>query len=908
MAVDWIVRNVRWQNENPWTFEKRLEGYACDEVITKDHKFFQGSIAGDDSVDEQTQKYVLFFKPKGYMNFSGRPVLKACREYHIPISNVLVIHDDLERKLGLISPKTGGSTSGHNGLKSISLSLGSSDFSRIRIGVGRPTSRDPSVVGDYVLSKFSQIEVETLRQTVYPQRPLTRSFGLQGNGNLASAARNRSSSALGERSVPNTTVRTGLQTSEHGGDARKAQKQQTQNVKRTLRRSQTESSATSCDTLIEGVESGTGSGSIQSRLRCWLRDAIDQNMLHSACFWGEKLHWFSDDTEDVYWLAYAYFLTKQYTRCIALLSSRCEAHLPSRCLTAECLMRLDRHGEAKHLLDKADNPVDLRPNSSKTYPSSESLSKASKLHYLKGICALNSKDVNSAQKHFVDALTTDVRCFEAFHQLITGNLLPYEDGWTLMHLHHMLMKLLEFNLISGLEIDSQLGGDIAELVKLSYFIKIKKYMKEEDLRSALTQLETKYNLGNSPSVMLSQAEYEYTQCRFEKSLKFTLRILELDPLNLDCLWTHIACLHQLSRRNDIFLLAHELVDKHPAHPASWFAVGCYYLLCDAPQKVGNSRNVDAKRHFSKATKLDMFCAPAWVGIGHALSADGEHELAISAYAKASKYFRGLHLPFLFAAMEHIQMKNLNAAEDYLKSALAICSFDPLVESELGTIAYHKGQFAIAEVHFRKAIKLTAEECRDLKLSEALWINLGQTTRKMGCSKIKDARECFKKVLTINPGNSGAIVTLGLMHQNEGELDAAIECYHKALSLNPEHPFATSLLEMALEESFQSSPRILKDLVQNSARSNQSIVSEASGQLLPRKDNLSESVSLSRIPMDEEEDDDDEIGRPIIPSRTGILFKTPQRDKEQRGSEENRLGQSSGGSYDIHTDDEDMDID
>ncbi|KAJ3096806.1 hypothetical protein HDU97_005570 [Phlyctochytrium planicorne] len=127
-------------------------------------------------------------------------------------------------------------------------------------------------------------------------------------------------------------------------------------------------------------------------------------------------------------------------------------------------------------------------------------------------------------------------------------------------------------------------------------------------------------------------------------------------------------------------------------------------------------------------------------------------------------------------------------------------------------------------------------------SEQKWRERGAGTFKINASSANDsarlgtdARECFNKVLTINPGNSVAIVTLGFMHQNDGELDAAIECYHKAFSLNPEQPFATSLLEMALEESFQGSPRILKVLVQNSATVLTEEENEANGNLLIKWD-------------------------------------------------------------------------
>ncbi|KAI8852874.1 peptidyl-tRNA hydrolase [Chytridium lagenaria] len=178
MAIDWLVRSIRWQEDNPWTLNKRVEGYVCDELITKDHRLFQG--VEMEPGKENFQKYVYFLKGKGFMNFSGRPVLKACKEFQIPHSNVLVLHDDLERKMGLVSRKFGGSTSGHNGLKSIHLALGTTDFGRVRIGIDRPVSRDPGTVGSYVLTKFGGLEVDALNKKAFPQTAMEMHGFLMG--------------------------------------------------------------------------------------------------------------------------------------------------------------------------------------------------------------------------------------------------------------------------------------------------------------------------------------------------------------------------------------------------------------------------------------------------------------------------------------------------------------------------------------------------------------------------------------------------------------------------------------------------------------------------------------------------------------------------------------------------------
>ncbi|MCL2042685.1 MAG: aminoacyl-tRNA hydrolase [Treponema sp.] len=114
-----------------------------------------------------------FLKPQVYMNLSGKSVLAAASFYKINIDEIIVVHDDIELPLGTISLKFSGGLGGHNGLRSIKASLGSADFWRLRIGIGRPDDRVPGKGGsieasrnagiaDWVLSNFTAAETEIL--------------------------------------------------------------------------------------------------------------------------------------------------------------------------------------------------------------------------------------------------------------------------------------------------------------------------------------------------------------------------------------------------------------------------------------------------------------------------------------------------------------------------------------------------------------------------------------------------------------------------------------------------------------------------------------------------------------------------------------------------------------------------
>ena len=97
---------------------------------------------------------LALLKPETYMNESGRSVGAAARFYKVPSEQTLLVHDDVDLEEGRLQARLGGGLAGHNGLRSIAQHLGTNDFLRLRIGVGRPGRGDPRPVADYVLSPF----------------------------------------------------------------------------------------------------------------------------------------------------------------------------------------------------------------------------------------------------------------------------------------------------------------------------------------------------------------------------------------------------------------------------------------------------------------------------------------------------------------------------------------------------------------------------------------------------------------------------------------------------------------------------------------------------------------------------------------------------------------------------------
>ena len=121
---------------------------------------------------------VVLVEPLSFMNESGGPVKALMGYYGVDAGQLIVIHDELDLPLGSIRSKLGGGDNGHNGLRSIRSSLGSGDFFRVRVGIGRPNGRqDPA---DYVLSAFGSAERAELPLLIERAGQATESLVLEG--------------------------------------------------------------------------------------------------------------------------------------------------------------------------------------------------------------------------------------------------------------------------------------------------------------------------------------------------------------------------------------------------------------------------------------------------------------------------------------------------------------------------------------------------------------------------------------------------------------------------------------------------------------------------------------------------------------------------------------------------------
>jgi PTH1 family peptidyl-tRNA hydrolase len=128
---------------------------VVDELARRHDGSFRSKFSGQLAEIRFGDLRLGLLKPETYMNLSGSSLGAAARFYKVPLDSIAVVHDEVDLDLGRLQVRLGGGLAGHNGLRSVRQALGSADFVRTRVGVGRPGRGDRRPVADYVLSPFA---------------------------------------------------------------------------------------------------------------------------------------------------------------------------------------------------------------------------------------------------------------------------------------------------------------------------------------------------------------------------------------------------------------------------------------------------------------------------------------------------------------------------------------------------------------------------------------------------------------------------------------------------------------------------------------------------------------------------------------------------------------------------------
>jgi len=136
---------------------------VVDELARRHDGSFRSKFDGQLAEIRLGDLRLALLKPETYMNVSGKSIAAARRFFKVEPEALLIVHDDVDLEPGRLQARSGGGLAGHNGLRSIAGLLGTQDFLRLRVGVGRPGRGERRPVADYVLSPFEpELDVDAL--------------------------------------------------------------------------------------------------------------------------------------------------------------------------------------------------------------------------------------------------------------------------------------------------------------------------------------------------------------------------------------------------------------------------------------------------------------------------------------------------------------------------------------------------------------------------------------------------------------------------------------------------------------------------------------------------------------------------------------------------------------------------
>ncbi|KAF9234137.1 hypothetical protein BU15DRAFT_90109 [Melanogaster broomeanus] len=585
-------------------------------------------------------------------------------------------------------------------------------------------------------------------------------------------------------------------------------------------------------------EPDDGEWGIVDRMRLWRHDALMQHLYETAAFWGDKILSWTNDPNDAFWLAQTYFMTHQYSRAERLLTRPFPVKTPSpqsapvngfdqsmtssstigdfsldvkgkgkemtvqheptsrlpmgpagliklpkalqesvsrlvdmsvacRYLAAQCQVRQGNWLDALEILGEA-NPFRHSGRSGASVPNVDGGIKVeASMCHLRGILMLKLNRGDQAKLCFMEALTLDVKCYDAFNQLISGEMMTPDEEW-------------EF--VQGLAYREQTTED-ADFIQLMYTSRLRKYRHAEEHALTRQRLVEDFNLPDNPDVLYSFADALFTQLRWADCFVITSRILDLVAFHDATMPLHVACMYHLSHlHSKLFVLAHELVDREPENPISWYAVGVYYL--------SSNKWSQARQYFSKTSLMDPRFGPAWIAFAHTFAMEGEHDHAVTAYSTCARMFVGSHLPLLFVGMEQIVLSNHPLADEALNAANAACDTDPSSDQRIG---FHR-----AADLFQRSLHLAQVTQSSQKSWTTTYLNLGTCYRKLKNYELATIN--YKRVLEIEPQHPQGLGFLGMVYHHLEDIDQAIVKYHEALSVDPINGHLIELLNLALESN------------------------------------------------------------------------------------------------------------
>ena len=581
---------------------------------------------------------------------------------------------------------------------------------------------------------------------------------------------------------------------------------------------------------------------MQGTMRSLVQDMMAKHMYEGAIFYANKLAVLSNYApKDAFLLANAYFVDNQYHRCLFLLESRnyLDVDVRFRLLAARCLVATSSWEDCIQILGGQDalSADDLPYDCG-------AIEHGSKLHVKSAICAILGRSFESLENFakstqwYKEAVRCDPFNAEAFRLLLEGNKLvedeevefvdtvvgslPESAGW-LKNLYMSMCQGRSASVANKVRtaLDA-LDGTIQTVQNGDGRVNTPGRVTRNSPRtgkagaSGRTRRQTRFSTSkeNSPStvaleqpeelswklgmdsdVIGSRARLLMREGKYTEAHALTKSVIDKDSYNTNVLAAYLSIAVKLGKKNELFILGHQLMDRNPDTAEAWYAAGCYYYA--------TKQYSSARQYFGKATMHNKLFAPAWIAFAHSFACMDETDQAMAAYRTAARLFPGLYEPHLGMSLEYSKMNNMALAEKMCKIAYSKCPRDPSVLHEMGTLAYKNGRYFEACKMLEDAIGLldqqvTVRNAEGNDIREVCLVNLGHVYRKL--QQLDKSLDVLQKAIALQPYHAGTHSAIAFVHQLSGRHDLAVVSYHKALALRPEDSFSISMLQIAVQDA------------------------------------------------------------------------------------------------------------
>ncbi|KAK9882233.1 hypothetical protein WA026_019747 [Henosepilachna vigintioctopunctata] len=589
---------------------------------------------------------------------------------------------------------------------------------------------------------------------------------------------------------------------------------------------------------------------------------IDMHMHETALYWADKVVSITENPRDIYWLAQCMYHLKQFHRAVHLLRTKNleKTFILCNYLTVRCLLAANELNEALNvvnILDVEIFPQQNLPISNNTLSNFDTIifddrpknQVYASIMFLKGRVLEAMDNRILATECYKQALHCDVYCFEAFDALTRNQMLSASE---------------EEELLKSLPVNEHCSTEEADVIKLLYESKLKKYHAPTSISKFTTKtlhadpillqdglllnitpnhisnLTSTPNFISSPSISTPNIPKTIDDNkRKEKNLK-TMETDSLDDRNL--------CLEKLKGNNDILVsqaeafyyncdfqkcsnLTDSILKQDPWHTAclpihissqvelkettklfllAHNLVDLYPNLAISWYAVGCyyyiiGKSDLARRYLAKATCLDRLFGPAWLAYGHSFAVENEHDQAMAAYFKASQLMKGCHLPLLYIGLECGLTNNIRLADRFFQQAQSIAPDDPFILHEKGVINFQNLEYNTAEKNFKDALE-KIRRIHSIPIPQR-WVsllnNLGHTCRKL--KKYEEALEYHHQALLLSPQNASIYSAIGFVHSLVGNAEEAVDWFHKALGLERDDTFSSTMLNYVIEQLAEEKP-------------------------------------------------------------------------------------------------------